>query len=85
MLYRDKQIKELYNLKHMNDDKLHQSADYENNLLRNFLSPVLYNNQNMRDYLDKIQELLVLMVEEVNYARNFYHTAVDKHYGGYNT
>jgi hypothetical protein len=85
MLYREKQIKELYNLKHMADDKLHQGADYENELLRNFLSPVLYNNQNLVGYLDRIQNLLVLMIEEVNYVRNFYHTAVDKHYGGYNT
>lgn len=85
MLFRDKQINELYNLKHINDKLIHTPADYENNLLRNFLSPVLYNNQNMKNYLDKIQKLLVLMVEEVNYVRNFFNTAVDKHYGGYNT
>ena len=85
MLFRDKQIKELYNLKHMNDNLLHKPSDYENTLLRNFLSPVLYNNQTLREYLDSVQKLLVLMVEEVNYVRNFFNTAVDKYYSGYNT
>lgn len=85
MLYKDKQINELYNLKHFNDNKLHKPADYENELLRNFLSPVLYNNSTMKEYLNKIQKFLVLMFEQVNYVRNFFNTAVDKHYGGYNT
>jgi len=85
MLFKEKQINELYNLKHMNDDLLHKPADYENNVLRNFLSPVLYNNQTMKEYLDGIQKLLVLMIEEVNYVRNFFNTAVDKYYSGYNT
>ena len=69
----------------MNDNLLHKPSDYENNLLRNFLSPVLYNNQTLREYLDNVQKLLVLMVEEVNYVRNFFNTAVDKYYSGYNT
>lgn len=85
MLYKDKQIHELYSLKHMHDKKLHQPEDYENKILRNFLSPVLYNNQNMKNYLDLVQKILVLMVEEGNYIRNFFHTAADKHYNEYNT
>lgn len=85
MLYKDKQISELYDLKHINDKKLHGPADYKNNLLRNFLSPVLYNNSVMKGYLEKIQKLLVLMIEEVNYVRNFFNASVDKHYDEYNT
>ena len=85
MLFKEKQIKELYNLKHMNDNLKNKPADYQNDFLRNFLSPVLYNNQTMKEYLDNIQKLLVLMVEEANYIRNFFNTAVDKYYDGYNT
>jgi len=83
MIFKDKQIKELYNLKHINDDNKEGLESYENNILRNFLSPVLYNNNNMKDYLNLIQKFVVLMIEEVNYVRNFYNTAVDKHYSGY--
>lgn len=82
MLYDEKQITELYNLKHMNDDKIHQ-PNY-NNFLRNFLSPVLYNNSNMRSYLDLLEKMVLLMIDEMNYVRNFYHTSVDKHYNEYN-
>ena len=39
----------------------------------------------MREYLDNIQKLLVLMIEEANYVRNFFNAAVDKYYDGYNT
>lgn len=80
MLYRDNQIKELYDLKHRNDNLAHENYDYENNLLKKTLSPYLFHNPITNGFLDKYRKLMVLMFDQMNIARNFKNYIVDKYW-----
>ncbi len=79
MLYKDKQIKELYDLKHRHD-KNDDWVDYEDVLLKKSLSPYLYKNDKMNDFLNNIQKITVLLFDNNNIIKNFKNYIVDKHY-----
>lgn len=79
-LQQDKELPELYYLKHKNDNLLHRHFPWENNLLRNTTTPYMWKNPNMNTFLSKIEIQLVLMVEQLNVARNFFNFTVNKYY-----
>lgn len=79
-LDKDKEIKELYELKHRYDSKSYRHFPWEDNLLKKTTSPYMWQNENMKQYLLKIEKISVLILEKMNYARNFFNYTVDKYY-----
>jgi hypothetical protein len=79
MLYENKQIPELNFMKHRHDD-----ADnflyYENVLLDKSLSPYLYENTSMSNFLKKIQPLVAISFDHMNIIKNFKNYMVDKYH-----
>lgn len=80
MLYNEKEIKELYDLKHRNDNLPYEGFDYENQLMNKSLSNYMFLNENMREYITYINKFLVLMYDRVHTVRNFKNYLVDKYY-----
>ena len=83
MIEKDTQIKELYELKHMND-KIESGFDYEENLIKNSFSNVMFKNQMTFDFLNKIKSLLIYTIESNLVARNWFNYTVSKYYNKHN-
>ena len=81
---KERHIKELYDLKHFNDDNKHQSYDYQNNLYRRILSAILFKNEYLSAYLLKLQKGSVWMIDSVLVVRYFFDFSVDKYYDRHN-
>ena len=79
MIEKDMQIKELYDLKHMNDN-IESGFDYEEGLLRTSFSNVMFKNQMTNDFLNKIKSLLIYTIESNLVARNWFNYTVSKYY-----
>lgn len=80
MLQESKHIKELFHLKHINDNTEYKPVDYENNILRKTTSNLLWRNPNLNEYLQHFQKLIVCMLEGNLIVRNFFNFTVDKYY-----
>lgn len=83
MIEKDMQIKELYDLKHMND-KIESGFDYEEGLLRTTFSNVMFQNEMTAAFLNKIKPLLLYSIESNLIARNFFNFTVNKFYSKHN-
>ena len=82
-LEKDRHLTELYYLKHRHDSKSNRHFDYENNLLKKSTTPYIWQNEEMYNYLTRIEKIAVLMLDKINYARNFFNYTVDKYYNDY--
>lgn len=80
MLYRDKEITELWDLKHRNDNFSHKGFDYNEKLLTKSLSNFMFHNENMSEFITIIKNSLVLYFDSFNIVRNFKNYLVDKYY-----
>lgn len=79
MLYDRKQLPELNFMKHRHDD----SSDYlyyENVILEKSLSPYIYENDTMNEYLKRLQPLVANLFDHMNVVKNFKNYMVDKYY-----
>ena len=76
MLIEEKELPEIYFLKHRHDDRVRSN---ENNLLDKTLSPYLYNNNMMNLFLKRLQRLVYLMFDKTTIIRNFKNPTVDKY------
>ena len=83
MIEKDSQIKELYDLKHMNDD-IKTGFDYEENLIQNSFSHVMLQNEYTYDFLTKIKSLFLYAIESNLVARNWFNYSVNKYYNKHN-
>ena len=83
MIEKDIQIKELYDLKHMNDN-IESGFDYEEGLLRTTFSNVMFKNTMTNNFLIKIKDLLIYSIESNLIARNWYNFTVHKYYNKHN-
>jgi len=83
MIEKDLQVKELYDLKHMND-KIESGFDYEEGLLRTTFSNVMFQNQMTSDFLNKIKSLLLYTIESNLIARNWFNYTVSRYYSKHN-
>lgn len=83
MIEKDTQIKELYELKHMND-KIESGFDYEEGLMRTSFSNVMFQNEMTRNFLDKIKSLLIYSIESNLVVRNWFNYTVSKYYNKHN-
>jgi hypothetical protein len=83
MIEKDMQIKELYELKHMND-KIESGFDYEDGLLRTSFSNVMFQNDMTNTFLNKIKSLLIYTIESNLIARNWFNYTVSLYYSKHN-
>jgi hypothetical protein len=77
MLYRDKDLPELFYMKHRHDDQT--SIDYENQLFDKNLSPYIYQNDMMNSFLKKTQPLMYFLFDQVSVLKNMKNYIVDKY------
>ncbi len=82
MLIEDKELPELYFMKHRHDDDK-EFVDYEKKILDSTLSPYLYQNDMMNGFLKRLQPLVASLFDQMNIARNFRNIVVDKYYYKY--
>ena len=84
MIEKDKQVNELYYIKHRNDDLKHTGFDYENRILRKTLSGLMFDNPTMNTFLTYLQKQVVWMIESTLVVRNFWNYTVNKYYNKHN-
>ena len=72
-------IKELYDLKHWKDNE-ETGYNYEDNLLTNLMSGIIFENPDMEEFLGLYQKGNLWMLESTLLLRNLYDVAVDKFY-----
>lgn len=77
MLQRDRELPDVYFLKHRHDTEY--KMDFERSLLDRTLSPYLFNNDTMNGFLKRLQVLLHLFFDKMNVVRNFKNPTVDKY------
>jgi hypothetical protein len=82
-LEKDIQISELYDLKSRFNSYTNRHYPWEENLLQKTTSPYMWKNSTMNEFLNKIQKMVILMVEQVNYSRNYFNPTVHKYYNDY--
>lgn len=73
------QVKELYELKHINDD-IQSGFDYEDGLLRTTFSNVMFKNETTNTFLNKLKTLFIYSIESNLIARNWFNYTVPKYY-----
>jgi hypothetical protein len=79
MLYEERQLPELYYMKHRHDNDT-DYVDYEKNVLDKSLSPYLFNNDLMNSFLKKLRKLVSILFDQHNVIKNFKNYMVDKYY-----
>lgn len=79
-LQKDLEITELYDLKTRFDSKSNRHFPWEDSLLKKTTSSYIWLNPNMNEYLTKIEKIMVLIVEQTNFTRNFFNFTVHKYY-----
>ena len=79
MLYETKDIPELHQLKHRHNDQ-NNYVDYEKSILNKTLSPYLYNNKVMANFLDLLQPMVAMFFDKFNIIKNYRNYMVDKYY-----
>ena len=84
MIYKEKQIPELYDLKHRSDLQSEPGFDWEANLLTRSLSTLLFQNDNVSGFLSQIKNQLVLLFDNFHIIRNWKNYLVDKDYDKHN-
>lgn len=83
MIEKDMHVKELYELKHMNDE-IETGFDYEEGLLRTTFSNVMFQNETTNTFLNKIKNLIIYSIEANLVARNWFNYTVSKYYNKHN-
>lgn len=79
MLYERKDIPELHRLKHIHDNN-DQYVDYEKKILNSSLSPHMYENDLMFNWLNRMQSLVSILFDQMNVLKNLKNWTVDKYY-----
>lgn len=79
MLFDRKQLPELKFLKTFHDSD-NPNFDYEKDILNKSLSPYLYENKVMANFLDKLQPMISLFFDHFNIIKNWKNYMVDKYH-----
>jgi len=79
MLIEDKELEELYQMKHRHDSN-DDTVDWSNSLLSKSLSSYLYKNDIMNGFLIRIQKMTSILFDQQNIVKNFKNYIVDKYY-----
>ena len=79
MLYDEKQVSELHFMKHRHDD-FEDYVDYEKDILTGKLSPYVFKNDMMNQFLLRMQPLVSKLFDQMNVIKNFQNYVVDKYH-----
>lgn len=79
MLYDYKQLPELRYMKNRHNNN-NSYVDYEKMILEKSLSPHIFENDKMLQFLAQIQPLVALMFDKFNIIKNFKNYMVDKYH-----
>jgi len=82
-LERNVHIPELYDLQHVNDNEIHLSYDYQDNLLNKTLSPQIFKNDITNGFLVNLQQIIALMIDSNVITRNWFSFTTSKYYSRY--
>lgn len=77
-------IPELYELNHRHDNELHNAENYKDNVLERSLSKYVYQNDKTAGFLDRIQPIVVQMINSNVILRNWFNHTVSKYYDRHN-
>ena len=84
MIYEKSQIRELYDIKHINDSDINSGYDYENKFFMNLFSNMMFGNNITSEFMMNLQKNTIWMIESVLPIRNFWNYTVDKYYNKHN-
>ena len=79
MLYERKDLPEIHHMRHLHDD-MSDFVSYEQMILDKTLSPHMYENDVMNNWLKKMQPLVAILFDQMNIMKNFKNYMVDKFY-----
>jgi hypothetical protein len=79
MLYERKQLPELHYIKHLYDDDT-KFVKYDETILDKSLSPYMFQNDLMNNWLKKMQPLVSILFDQMNIMKNFKNYMVDKYH-----
>lgn len=79
MYYEEQSLPEIHYMKHRHDDD-EDFIDYEKSILDKTLSPYLFNNSLMNNFLNKTKRLVAILFDNVNIIKNYKNYTVDKYY-----
>ena len=80
MLYNKKDIPELHEFYHRNDDLTKKYVDYENVILNNTLSSYIFNNPIMAGFLRLLNSSIAMFFDQFNIIKNWKNFTVDKYW-----
>lgn len=83
MLHEERELPELYYMKHRHDDD-QEWTDYENQMLDKMLSPYIYENDMMNKFLKRLQPLTAKIFDQINVMKNWRNYMVDKYHYKHN-
>jgi hypothetical protein len=83
LIEQNNEIPEMYQLRHKHDNLLNQGYNYADNLIRRSVSPVLYKNDNNSMFLDRLNDMLVSMVDSILPVRNIFFFSHNKYFNGH--
>jgi hypothetical protein len=79
MLYERKQLPELHYMKHLYDDDVN-FIKYDEKILDKTLSPYMFQNDLMNNWLKKMQPLVSILFDQMNIMKNWKNYMVDKYH-----
>lgn len=79
MLYDQKQLPELRYMRQFHDDHS-PNFNYEQDIFNKSLSPYLFENIVMFNFLDKLRPMMALFFDQMNLIKNFKNYMVDKYH-----
>jgi hypothetical protein len=79
MLYERNQLPELFYMKHLHDDDTN-FVKYDEVILDKSLSPYMFQNDLMNNWLKKMQPLVSILFDQMNIMKNWKNYMVDKYH-----
>ena len=79
MLYERNQLPELFYMKHLHDDDTN-FVKYDEVILDKSLSPYMFQNDLMNNWLKKMQPLVAILFDQMNIMKNWKNYMVDKYH-----
>jgi hypothetical protein len=79
MLYERKQLPELHHMKHLYDDDTN-FIKYDEKILDKSLSPYMFQNDLMNNWLKRMQPLVSILFDQMNIMKNWKNYMVDKYH-----
>lgn len=80
MLYERQELTELHFMKHLHDTDDGQYIKYDEVILDKTLSPHMFENDLMNNWLKKMQPLVAILFDQMNVMKNFKNYMVDKYH-----